>query len=38
VASKGREMGLYDFTSYDVIRRNSRCFKDRPAWLEVPDG
>jgi long-chain acyl-CoA synthetase len=31
-------MGLYDFTIYDVIRRNSRCFKARPAWLEVSDG
>ena len=31
-------MGLYDFTIYDVIRRNSRCFKGRPAWVEVSDG
>ena len=31
-------MGLYDFTIYDVIRRNSRCFKERPARLEVSDG
>jgi acyl-CoA synthetase (AMP-forming)/AMP-acid ligase II len=31
-------MGLYDFTVYDVIVRNSRCFKARPAWLEVSDG
>jgi len=30
-------MGLYDFTVYDVINRNSRCFKKRPAWLEVSD-
>jgi hypothetical protein len=38
LASKGREVGLYDFTIYDVIRRNSRCFKERPAWVEVSDG
>ncbi len=31
-------MGLYDFTIYDVINRNARCFTDRPAWLEVSDG
>lgn len=31
-------MGLYDFTVYDVINRNARCFKQRPAWLEVSDG
>jgi len=31
-------MGLYDFTVYDVIARNARCFKKRPAWLEVSDG
>lgn len=31
-------MGLYDFTIYDVINRNARCFKQRPAWLEVSDG
>jgi acyl-CoA synthetase (AMP-forming)/AMP-acid ligase II len=30
-------MGLYDFTIYDVINRNARCFKQRPAWLEVSD-
>jgi long-chain acyl-CoA synthetase len=28
-------MGLYDFTIYDMIVRNSRCFKTRPAWLEI---
>jgi len=31
-------MGLYDFTIYDVIDRNARCFTQRPAWLEVSDG
>jgi long-chain acyl-CoA synthetase len=31
-------MGLYDFTVYDLIARNARCFKKRPAWLEVSDG
>ncbi|MEE8300631.1 MAG: AMP-binding protein [Desulfatiglandales bacterium] len=31
-------MGLYDFTVYDVIVRNARCFKKKPAWLEVSDG
>jgi acyl-CoA synthetase (AMP-forming)/AMP-acid ligase II len=31
-------MGLYDFTIYDVINRNARCFGQRPAWLEVSDG
>ena len=31
-------MGLYDFTIYDVINRNARCFTERPAWLEVSDG
>ena len=30
-------MGLYDFTIYDVINRNARCFKDRPAWYEVDE-
>jgi acyl-CoA synthetase (AMP-forming)/AMP-acid ligase II len=38
LASKVREVGLYDFTIYDVIRRNSMCCKERPAWLEVSDG
>jgi long-chain acyl-CoA synthetase len=27
-------MGLYDFTLYDVIVRNSRVFENRPAWFE----
>ncbi len=31
-------MGLYDFTIYDIIKRNARCFNKRPAWLEVEDG
>jgi acyl-CoA synthetase (AMP-forming)/AMP-acid ligase II len=31
-------MGLYDFTFYDLIRRNALTFKDSPAWLEVEDG
>lgn len=31
-------MALYDFTVYNVVRRNARCFPDRPAWLEVSDG
>jgi long-chain acyl-CoA synthetase len=31
-------MGLYDFTIYDVINRNARCFSQKPAWLEVADG
>ena len=28
-------MGLYDFSLYDLIRRNAQCFRDRPAWLDV---
>ena len=31
-------MGLYDFTIYDVINRNARCFNHKPAWLEITDG
>jgi acyl-CoA synthetase (AMP-forming)/AMP-acid ligase II len=31
-------MGLHDFTIYDVINRNARCFRKKPAWLEVTDG
>ncbi|MGA6924872.1 MAG: AMP-binding protein, partial [Desulfosarcina sp.] len=31
-------MGLYDFTLYDLIRRNAACFRDRPAWLEADTG
>lgn len=27
-------MGLYDFTLYDVIVRNSHVFENRPAWFE----
>jgi hypothetical protein len=38
LASKGREVGLYDFTIYEVIRRNSRCCKERPACSGVSDG
>ncbi len=28
-------MGLYDFTFYDLIRRNGVCFGGKSAWLEV---
>jgi acyl-CoA synthetase (AMP-forming)/AMP-acid ligase II len=31
-------MGLHDFTIYDVINRNARCFNQKPAWLEIADG
>ena len=31
-------MGLYDFTIYDMIGRNARCFKERIAWFEADDG
>jgi len=31
-------MRLYDFTFYAVIKRNARCFKQRPALFEVSDG
>ena len=31
-------MALYDFTVYNVVRRNARCFPERPAWIEVSDG
>ena len=31
-------MGLYDFTFYDLIRRNALVFGDRIAWNEVDDG
>ena len=31
-------MGLNDFTFYDVINRNARCYGNRDAWLEVDDG
>jgi acyl-CoA synthetase (AMP-forming)/AMP-acid ligase II len=30
-------MGLYDFTFYDLIRRNVTNFGKRPAWFEVDD-
>jgi acyl-CoA synthetase (AMP-forming)/AMP-acid ligase II len=30
-------MGLHDYTFYDLINRNAKCFKDLPAWLEVDD-
>ena len=30
-------MGLYDFTFYDLIRRNALVFGDRTAWHEVDD-
>lgn len=30
-------MGLYDFTIYDLIKRNALCFRDRPAWCESDD-
>lgn len=31
-------MGLYDFTLYDLIRRNAACFRDRTAWLDADSG
>lgn len=31
-------MGIYDITLYDIIKRNARCFKERPAWFEVANG
>ncbi len=30
-------MGLYDFTVYDLINRNSFSYKESPAWFEVDD-
>ena len=30
-------MGLYDFTFYDMIKRNAVCFKKKGAWFEVDD-
>ena len=30
-------MGLHDFTIYDLISRNTLCFKEKPAWFEVDD-
>lgn len=31
-------MGLYDFSFYDMIHRNSACFNNLPAWFEVDTG
>lgn len=31
-------MGLYDFTFYDLIKRNALSFKDKIAWVEIEDG
>jgi long-chain acyl-CoA synthetase len=31
-------MGLNDFSFYDLICRNARCFQNRPAWLEADTG
>ena len=31
-------MGLYDFTVYDLIKRNAVCHADRPAWYEADTG
>ena len=31
-------MGLHDFTFYDIIKRNAKCFKEKQAWFEVADG
>jgi len=31
-------MGLYDFSLYDLICRNARCFRNRPAWFEADAG
>ena len=31
-------MGLYDFSLYDLIDRNARCFRNRPAWFEADTG
>lgn len=31
-------MGLYDFTFYDLIRRNAATYGAEQAWLEVEDG
>ena len=30
-------MGLYDFTFYDLIKRNAQIFRDLPAWYEVDE-
>jgi len=34
----GRDMGLYDFTVYDMINRNAAAFGRLPAWFELDDG
>ncbi len=31
-------MGLYDFTFYEMIRRNGRLFGSRTAWIEADNG
>jgi acyl-CoA synthetase (AMP-forming)/AMP-acid ligase II len=31
-------MGLYDFSLYDLICRNARCFQNRPAWFDADTG
>jgi long-chain acyl-CoA synthetase len=31
-------MAIHDYTLYDLINRNARCFGELPAWLEVDDG
>jgi long-chain acyl-CoA synthetase len=31
-------MGLYDFSFYDLIRRNAQCYQNRPAWFEADTG
>ena len=28
-------MGLYDFTFYDLIKRNAVCYREREAWYEA---
>lgn len=33
----GNNMGLYDFTFYDLINRNAVSFKEKDAWFEVDD-
>ncbi len=31
-------MGLYDFSLYDLIRRNAQCYRNHPAWFEADVG
>jgi len=31
-------MGLYDFTFYDLVRRNATCFGNKAAWIEADSG